>query len=75
MGFHLQLQNNRPIIRGLVYRFLSALQIGFQKSSYTVEEGDMYLIVCAGLATPVDRSVSVTLSTVYTHSAEGKVFA
>ncbi len=48
------------------------LQVGLKTSSYIVREGDEYLTACVELATPVDRNVSVTVSTVYTEIAGSK---
>ena len=43
---------------------ISVVQVGLRNSSYTVRENDGFLTACAELATPVDRKVSITISTI-----------
>jgi len=49
------------------------VQIGFEKTSYTVGEGDKSVSVCANLiAGTITTPVSVTLVTLDTATAHGK---
>jgi len=52
--------------------FLLVVQIGFEKTSYTVGEGDKSVSVCVKLiAGTITTPVSVTLVTMETVSADG----
>ena len=59
---------NHLVVHGLS---ISAVQVGFESSSYTVKEGDGYVRTCIVLPVPVDRDIMVVLSLVYTNSAKG----